>query len=74
MSKRIVETAILACEDKTSLVYAQLLNISGSRFYDTNRLAECREVWENVLKVRLEHYAHNDPSSKLSEYLINVDF
>jgi len=41
------------------MLYAQLLNISGSRYYDRNQLSDCRTVWEEVLKIRLEKLPHD---------------
>lgn len=73
VSKRVIETAILGCPEKDTLVYAQLLNIAGSRHYDTNRLAECRSAWEHVLRIRKEKLAHDDPSSKFPFLVLHVD-
>ncbi|KAH8602769.1 hypothetical protein B0O99DRAFT_587847 [Bisporella sp. PMI_857] len=53
-SRRLVDTAIMACEDKTTLQYAQLRDIEGSCFFDLNRLSECRDSWEAVLRIRME--------------------
>jgi hypothetical protein len=64
VSGRVVETARHACEDKTSLLYAYLLDTAGSRFYDLNRLSDCRLAWETVLKIRKERLSHDDPVSK----------
>jgi tetratricopeptide (TPR) repeat protein len=62
VSKRVLDTAASACDDRTSLLYAQILITSGSRFYDLNRLRECRAVWEVVLKIRQEKLSHDSPS------------
>jgi hypothetical protein len=59
-----METATLACNDKTSLIYAELRDIAGSRWFDLNRLTECRLAWEETAKIRREILAHNDPGSK----------
>jgi hypothetical protein len=52
VSGRVLETAISACDDKDSLLYADLRSTSGSRFYDLNLLSECRKAWDEVLRIR----------------------
>jgi hypothetical protein len=64
VSGRVVETGIAACEDKTSMLYAQLVNTAGARFFDLNRLSECRRAWETVLRIRKERLPHDHPFSK----------
>jgi tetratricopeptide (TPR) repeat protein len=61
VSQRVVNTAMNSCDDKTSLLYAQLLSITGSRFYDLNRLTECRDMWTAALKIRKDRLDHDDP-------------
>ena len=60
---RVVETAIGACEDKMSILYARLVDTAGSRFFDLNRLSDCRNAWETALKIRKECLAHDDALS-----------
>ena len=64
MSGRVIETGIAACEDKTSMLYARLVNTAGSRFFDLNRLSECRSAWETALRIRRERLPHDNPFSK----------
>jgi hypothetical protein len=63
---RVIETAIGACEDKTSMLYARLVDTAGSRYYDLNRLSDCRTSWETTLQIRRERLAHDHPFSKSS--------
>ena len=64
VSGRVVETGIEACEDKTSMLYARLVDTAGSRFFDLNRLSDCRIAWETALKIRKERLPHDSPFSK----------
>ena len=64
MSGRVVETAIAACEDKTSMLYARLVDTAGSRFFDLNRLSKCRNEWETALRIRKDRLPHDSPFSK----------
>jgi hypothetical protein len=64
VSGRVLETGIEACEDKTSMLYAQLVDTAGSRFFDLNRLSDCRNAWETALKIRRERLSHDSPYSK----------
>ena len=64
MSGRVVETGIEACEDKTSILYSRLVDTAGSRFFDLNRLSDCRKAWETALKIRKERLSHDSPLSK----------
>lgn len=64
MSGRVVETGIEACEDKTSILYARLVDTAGSRFFDLNRLSDCRNAWETALDIRKERLSHDSPLSK----------
>lgn len=57
---RVLETAIGACEDKTSIFYARLVDIAGSRFFDLNRLSDCRNAWETTLRIRKERLDYDD--------------
>lgn len=59
VSARVIETATAACEDKSSLIYSDLRSTAGSRFYDWNRLADCRKAWEDSLKIRRELLSHD---------------
>ena len=52
VSGRVLETALSALEDKTSLLYARLVDTAGARFFDLNRLSDCRNSWETVLRIR----------------------
>ena len=61
---RVVETAIGACEDRTSWLYARLVDTAGSRYYAMNRLSDCRTSWETALNIRREHLPHDDTFSK----------
>jgi hypothetical protein len=60
----------LACDDKNSLLYAQLLNITGSHYYDLNQLTDCRKAWEVVLKIRKEKLEHD--SDRIAAILHNL--
>jgi hypothetical protein len=64
VSGRVLETAISACEDKDSLLYADLRSTSGSRFYDLNLLSDCRNAWDEVLRIRKALLPDNSPESK----------
>jgi tetratricopeptide (TPR) repeat protein len=59
---RVIETATSACVDKTSLLYARLMLISGNIAYDLNRLTECRNAWDITMRIRLNKLAHDDPA------------
>jgi tetratricopeptide (TPR) repeat protein len=78
VSGRVIETGIEACEDKTSLLYARLVDTAGSRFSDLNRLSDCRNAWETALKIRRERLSHDSPLSKYTAppiflvYVLNV--
>ncbi|KAG4441573.1 hypothetical protein IFR05_002958 [Cadophora sp. M221] len=58
---RVVETATAACDNKKSLLYADIRNTAGGRFYDLNELARCRRAWEDTLKIRKELLDHDHP-------------
>ena len=60
----MLETAIAACDDKTSLLYSELVTTAGSRFYDLNKLSDCRDRWETALTIRKDRLPHDDPASK----------
>jgi tetratricopeptide (TPR) repeat protein len=77
VSGRVVETAIAACEDKTSMLYARLVDTAGSRFFDLNRLSKCRDAWETALRIRRDRLPHDSPFSKYTRpiflvYVLNV--
>lgn len=65
---RVVETATGACDNKKSLLYADIRNTAGSRFYDLNELARCRRAWEDTLKIRKELLDHDHPQSKSTSF------
>ncbi|KAH0564815.1 hypothetical protein GP486_001804 [Trichoglossum hirsutum] len=52
---RVNRTALKACEDKKSSLYAELLNIAGRRDHELNRLLDCRMNWEETLRIRELH-------------------
>ncbi|PMD12013.1 hypothetical protein NA56DRAFT_57621 [Hyaloscypha hepaticicola] len=58
--KRVLETAVTACEDRKSLLYAELQNTSGSRYYNLNQLGDCRKAWEDTRRIRKELLPHDD--------------
>lgn len=68
MCNRVVETATGACDNKKSLLYADIRNTAGSRFYDLNELARCRRAWEDTLKIRKELLDHDHPQSKSTSF------
>jgi len=51
-TEKVLESAHLACDDKNSLLFANLRNLSGARSFDLNRLADCRKAWGDALKIR----------------------
>lgn len=57
---RILETAASACDNKSSLVYAEIRNTAGARYYDLNRLTDCRMAYEECMRIRQEHLSHKD--------------
>jgi hypothetical protein len=62
--KKVLETAVKACEDRRSLLYAELQNTSGSRYYDLNQLRDCRTSWDETLRIRKELLPHDHKQSK----------
>jgi hypothetical protein len=72
VSGRVIETAIAACEDKTSMLYARLVDTAGSRFFDLNRLSDCRVAWETALRIRKERLPHDSPLSKCHYFIFPV--
>ena len=65
VSARVTDTALAACSDKVSLIYADLHNTAGCRFFELNRLPECRKEWEETMKVRRGLLPENSIGSKL---------
>lgn len=57
---RVIETAASACQDKNSLIYADLRNTAGSCYYELNRLGDCRKAWEETYRIRQRHLAHDN--------------
>lgn len=49
---KLVETAWLACDDKDSLQYAELCNVAGCVYHETNKLGECRRHWLTFSKIQ----------------------
>jgi hypothetical protein len=75
MCARVLDTAVSACEDKKSLLFGELRNTAGSRYYDLNRLGDCRKAWEDTLRIRKELLTHDDPQSKhasVTWYISNI--
>lgn len=64
VSKKVVEIAILACENKDSLLYAELRSTAGSLFYDLNQLDNCRQAWDEALRIRESKLPQNSPHSE----------
>jgi hypothetical protein len=64
ISSRILDTAKSACEEKTSLIYAELGNTYGCRYYELNQLSDCRRAWEECMAIRKQRLPHNDAESK----------
>jgi hypothetical protein len=69
---RVIETATSACVDKTSLLYARLMLISGNIAYDLNRLTECRNAWDITMRIRLNKLSHDDPAGKLPRNIFHI--
>jgi hypothetical protein len=61
---RIVTSGLAACEDKSSLLYSDLLNIAGRLYHEQNQLAKCRKCWEETLRIRREHLPSDNISSR----------
>ena len=61
---KVLESAKSACTDKSTLEFAELRNIDGARFYELNLLKDCREAWEECLKIREENLPYNDIQSR----------
>ena len=66
VSGHVLGTAISACDNRNSLLYADLRNTAGSRFYDLNRLGDCRKAWDEALAIRKSFLPRDSPGS---EYL-----
>jgi len=60
------------------MLYARLVDTAGSRFFDLNRLSDCRSKWETALKIRRERLSHDSHFSKYIApflfliYILNV--
>jgi len=61
VSGQVLETAISACENRNSLLYAELRSTAGSRFYDLNKLGVCRKAWDEALAIRKSILPENSP-------------
>lgn len=48
----LLSTALDACPDKTSELYAHLLNTKGCCFFELNDLKQCHVAWEVALTIR----------------------
>jgi tetratricopeptide (TPR) repeat protein len=64
ISSRILSTATSACDDKTSLIYAELRNTAGAAYFELNLLSDCRMAWEECIAIRTKQLPHDDPGSK----------
>jgi len=64
VSGHVLETALTACENRNSLLYADLRNTAGSRFYDLNRLGDCRKAWDEALAIRKSFLPPNSPGGE----------
>ncbi|KAG0647439.1 hypothetical protein D0Z07_6667 [Hyphodiscus hymeniophilus] len=58
---RVIETAAVACDDKRSIMYAEIRNTAGARLLDLNRLSQCRLAFEESKRIRTEHLTHLHP-------------
>lgn len=67
---KLVNTASAACEDKTSVRYANLRNTAGTCYFDMNRLQDCRRDYEIALAVQESENGHDDV--KVSYMLHNM--
>jgi hypothetical protein len=64
VSAVVLDTALLACEDKHSLLYADLRSTAGSRYYDLNNLGKARNAWDEALKIRKAILPHSSPGGE----------
>lgn len=61
VSGQALETAVSACENRDSLLYAELRSTAGSRFYDINKLGLCRKAWDEALAIRKSFLPQDSP-------------
>ncbi|KAH9220315.1 P-loop containing nucleoside triphosphate hydrolase protein [Leptodontidium sp. 2 PMI_412] len=59
--EQIIDTALMACKDRKSLLYSRLRGTQGCLFFDLTLLSKCREAWEETLQIREEILPHDDP-------------
>ncbi len=52
MCLRVVDTARAACTEKDSLQMANLLSCAGCAYYEQNKLAKCREAFEECMRLQ----------------------
>jgi hypothetical protein len=64
VSGRVLETAISACEDKNSLLYAELRSTAGSHFFDLNQLRQSQSAWNDSLRIRKRILPDTSPGGK----------
>jgi hypothetical protein len=64
VSGHILDTSLAACENKNSLLYSDLRNTAGSRYYALNKLGDCRKVWDETLTIRKSFLAPNSPGGE----------
>ena len=57
---KLVDSAWLACDDKESLQYAELCNVAGCVYHETNKLSECRKNWITFSKIQEVKLGEND--------------
>jgi hypothetical protein len=72
MSARVVETAIGACHDKDSLDCADLHNTAGARYFELNRLGDCRREWEETKRIRSKLLEPNHIGSEFCVLLLGL--
>lgn len=63
-SLRVLETATMACTERSTLAYADLRNTAGARYYELNLLTQCRAAWEECKDIREKFLPHDDISSR----------
>ncbi|PMD63260.1 uncharacterized protein K444DRAFT_626991 [Hyaloscypha bicolor E] len=74
VSGQVLDTAVSACENRDSLLYAELRSTAGSRFYDLNKLGVCRKAWDEALAIRKSFLPQNNPSvAAIQNNLGNVE-
>ncbi|KAH8752637.1 P-loop containing nucleoside triphosphate hydrolase protein [Hyaloscypha finlandica] len=61
VSGRVLETALTACEDPKSLLYADLRDTAGTRFFNLNRLSDCHKAWDESLTIRKSLLSYDSP-------------